>query len=130
MGAPRLKIFDRAGQVPVYYKRFSSVTFRILADARKTLCNANIRKTLYNSIIQENPYVEPDMLEKRSRNAMACTPLVATRQDAHLGPIVEGVLYGWWHGCAYTSVSRALLFASWQTLGKPYVTQTSGNPMY
>ena len=62
------------------------------------------------------------MLEKRSRNAMACTPLVATRQDAHLGPIVEGVLYGWWHGYAYTSVSRAFLFASWQALGKPFVT--------
>ena len=33
------------------YKRFSSVTFRILADAMKTLCNSNIRKTLCNSII-------------------------------------------------------------------------------
>jgi hypothetical protein len=58
-------------------------------------------------------------LEKRSSNAMARTPLVATRQDVPLGPIVVGddddvvvgVLYGWWHGYAYTSVSRALLFA-------------------
>ena len=33
------------------YKRFSSVTFRILADARKTLCNSNNRKTQCNSII-------------------------------------------------------------------------------
>ena len=39
-----------------------------------------------------------------------------------------GVLFGWWHGYAYTSVSRAFLFSSWQTLGKPYVTQTSGKP--
>ena len=39
-----------------------------------------------------------------------------------------GVLYGSWHGYVYTSVSRALLFASWQTLGKPYVTQTLGKP--
>ena len=67
-------------------------------------------------------------LEKRSSNAMTCTPLVATRQDVSLGPIVVGVLYGSWHGYVYTSVSRALLFASWQTLGKPYVTQTSGKP--
>ena len=59
---------------------------------------------------------------------MACTPLVATRQDVPLGPIVLGVLYGWWHGYAYTSVSRALLFVSWQTLGKPYVNQTLGKP--
>ena len=59
---------------------------------------------------------------------MTCTPLVATRQDVSLGPIVVGVLYGSWHGCVYTSVSRALLFASWQTLGKPYVTQTLGKP--
>ena len=33
------------------YKRFSSVSFRILADIRKTLCNPNIRKTLCDSII-------------------------------------------------------------------------------
>ena len=68
------------------------------------------------------------MLEKRSRNAMAYTPLVAKRQHVPLEPIVEGVLYGRWHGYAYTSVSRALLFASWQTLGKPYVAQTLGKP--
>ena len=58
---------------------------------------------------------------------LTCT-IVATRQDISLGPIVLGVLYGWRHGYAYTSVSRAFLFASWQTLGKPYVTQTSGKP--
>ena len=48
-------------------------------------------------------------LEKRSSNA---TPLVATRQDIPLDPIVEAVLYGWWYGYAYTSVSRALLYTS------------------
>jgi hypothetical protein len=51
-------------------------------------------------------------LGERSRSALACssnaTPLVATRQDVPLGPIVEGVLHGWWYGYAYTSVSRAL----------------------
>ena len=47
-------------------------------------------------------------LEKRPGNA---TPLVATRQDVPLGPILEGALYGWWYGYAYTSVSCALLHA-------------------
>ena len=72
------------------YKRFSSVTFRIMADTRKTLCNSNIRKTLYDDILYGKPYVEPDTLEKRSRNAMACTPLVATRHDVPLESYSRG----------------------------------------
>jgi hypothetical protein len=88
--SPRLNKFDRAGQVPIYYKRSSSVTFRIQADTRKTLCDLNVRKTLCNSIIWGKPYVEHDTLEKRSRNAMACTPLVATCHDIPLGPYSRG----------------------------------------
>ena len=61
---------------------------------------------------------------KRSSNA---TPLVETRQDVPLGPIVEGVLYGWWHGYgyAYTSVSRALLYTSWQALHRVFLYNTT-----
>ena len=32
------------------YKRFSTVSFRILADTRKTLCNPNIRKILLSKV--------------------------------------------------------------------------------
>jgi hypothetical protein len=32
---PRLNKFDRAGQAPIYYKRFSSVTFRVNAGSTK-----------------------------------------------------------------------------------------------
>ena len=61
------------------------------------------------------------MLEKRSIIYSHATPLVATRQDVPLGPIVEGVLYGWWYGYAYTTVSRALLLAYWQALHRVFL---------
>ena len=73
-------------------------------------------------------HVPRETLEKRSSNSSNAAPLVAIRQYVPLGPIVEGVLYGWWYGYVCTGISRALLYTSWQTLGKHYVTQTLDKP--
>lgn len=56
------------------------------------------------------------------------TKFSSGRQGVPLASILDGVLYSWCYGYAHTSVSRALLYAPWQTLGKPYINQNLGKP--